>query len=156
MTTLTIITTIISAIILGFVLLLWSAQPKKYYRLNRNDLHKHIKRYCETLEENGFIEILPNFCSGIISIKRINFKTKSDILELKITSGNHSRDLIQKVHNLVSNLHYNLKVTYTKKKRLIQHLILKFRIDDAFTPTNIVNAVDHIILAYEIKNEPEL
>lgn len=154
MTTFTIIV-IISALIFGFVLLLWSAQPKKYYRLSRNDLQKHIKSYCETHEQNGFIEILPNFTQGIITIKRKNFKTKSDILELKITSGNNSRAIVQEIHNLISNLHYDLKVTYTKKKKLIQHLILKYQIDDVFTPTNILNTIDHIVLAYKNNNEPE-
>ena len=124
--------------------------PIRYEGLTETDLHVHLRHSATKLRHGERIEVFLNQAGVVIPmVKHLNRRSVAT-LDVLLRSGSISRDNLEKLHELLVAKSYDLNISHTRKRKLIQRVIVLLPIDGtiAVTGTKILKMVNDI-LGYE-------
>src|SRR5262245_6895350 len=122
--------------------------PVRYDALTERDVQGHL-RYCAGQLSRGYCaELLLCEVGIVIPIVKKVFKTKDATLNVHIRSGSIAQDQLIRLRERLSAEDYPLKVSVTRKKKLIKRIIVPLVIDEGTVATSGLNVLR--VLADEI------
>ena len=124
--------------------------PIRYEGLTETDLQVHLRHSANKLRHGERMEVFLSQAGVVIPmVKHLN-RRRVATLEVLLRSGSISRDNLEKLHELLLAKSYNLSISNTRKRKLIQRVIVLLPIDRTIvvTGTNVLKIVNDI-LGYE-------
>ena len=104
--------------------------PVRYDELTENDVQAHL-RYCASSEFQGnLVEFLLREPGIVIPIVKRTYKTQAPNLDVLIRSGSFGRVQLGQLKERLYSEGYDLKVSYTSKRRLLRRIVVRLVIDD--------------------------
>ena len=114
---------------------------RRYSGISKQELQQHIRFCCRALAADSSVDVVFDGDSGRIPIWKRKFKTKTDCLELQISTGHLGREVVERIAAEFQSNCIEFKIKYTQKRRALSRVTTSHEIDDVFTPKEIVGII---------------
>lgn len=120
--------------------------PVIYEQLTEEDIQAHL-RYCASkLKDGDRAEVM--LCEAGVTVpivKRVH-RTGPATLDVLARSGSISRDKLVKLKARLSSDGYELRLSFTSKRKLLSRIAVPLRVDDPFLPLSGISVLRSIAL----------
>jgi hypothetical protein len=124
--------------------------PVRYDELTEKDVQAHL-RYCASSQFQGnCAEFLLCEAGIVIPIVKKTYRTKPATLEVLIRSGSFGRVRLVKLNEQLSSEGYELKISYTSKRKLLKRIVVSLLIDDGTVALSGLKVLRSIAAAVSI------
>ena len=123
--------------------------PVRYDRLTESDVQVHLRHIASNLEPRHPVEFLFPEANIVIPMVKHIYRAKSLTLDVWIRSGSIGRDRLTKLRELLLAEGYELKISFTSKRRLLRRLVVRLPIDGT-VPVSGLNLLKSISSVLDI------
>jgi hypothetical protein len=124
--------------------------PVRYDKLTEKDIQAHL-RYCASNQFHAScLEFL--FCEAgiVVPMVKATYRMKRPTLNVLIRSGSFGRVRLLTLKEELSSLGYDLKISYTSKRKLLSRVIVRLPIDDGTVAVSGFNVLKAIAKAVDL------
>ena len=124
--------------------------PVRYDELTEKDIQAHL-RYCGSDQFHASrVEFV--FCDVgiVVPMVKATYRIKGTTLNVLIRSGSFGPVRLLKLKEELSSLGYDLKTSYTSKRKLLSRVIVRLPIDDGTVAVSGLNVLKSIARAVDL------
>jgi hypothetical protein len=117
--------------------------PVRYEALTEKDVQAHLRYSASNLQAGSRVEFLLSEAGVVIPMVKHIYRSKPSTLDVWIRSGSIGRDRLIKLKESLLTEGYELKVSFTSKRRLLSRLVVRLPVDGtvAMSGLNILKSI---------------
>ena len=124
--------------------------PVRYDELTEKDIQAHL-RYCASNQFHASgVEFLLCEVGIVVPMVKVTYRIKRSTLNVLIRSGSFGRARLLTLKDELSSLGYDLKITYTSKRKLLSRIVVRLPVDDGTIAVSGLNVFKSIARAVEL------
>lgn len=124
--------------------------PARYEGLTEDDLQAHLRHCASSLKAGDRIEILLCDADVVIPFVKRVYRNKPATLDVLIRTGSIDRDRVIQLRESLLADRYDLRVSFTSKRKLLSRVVVRLRADDGTISVTGVNVIRAIATALKI------
>lgn len=134
--------------LIAFALLFFFLRPaqRDFGGLSELELQRYIAYTARALADGGWVRVQVEGFSAPIGIKKEVLKRGSNLI-VQVSSGEHSRESIQAVADLLESKGIDYRLTFSRKRRLPRWTEVKLQIDDPLMPSSCTHVIQQMSTA---------
>ena len=120
--------------------------PIRFDSLSEADLQEHLRHSANNLQHGEFIEVLLCQAGVVVPMVKHIYRTRTATFDVLLRSGSISRDKLVKLHEYLLAESYDIRISHTSKRKLLQRLVVRLPIDGTIpiTGTKVLQAVNDV------------
>ncbi len=111
--------------------------PVRYEALSDIDVQKHLRHSANKLQHGERIEVLLCQAGVVIPLVKHLYRSRAATFDVLLRSGSIDRDRLKKVHEYLLAESYDLRVSHTSKRKMLQRVVVRLPIDGTITTTGL-------------------
>ena len=115
--------------------------PVRFEGITEDDVKAHLRYCASSLKPGDRVEFLLCDVGVVIPVVKSVYRNKSSTLDILIRSGSMGRDRLEELRTSLSAESYDLRVSFTTRKKLLRRVVVRLSIEDAFISVIGLNVI---------------
>lgn len=124
--------------------------PVRFVGIDENEVKAHLRYCASSLKSGDRVEFLLCDAGVVIPMVKRVYQKKSPALDVLLRSGSIDRDKLVKLRTLLSAEGYDLRLSFTSKRKLLSRIVVPLSIEGGMTPVNGVNLLRSVAATLDL------
>jgi len=124
--------------------------PVRFEGITEEGVKAHLRYCASSLKPGDRVEFLLRDVGVVIPVVKSAYRNKSSTLDMLIRSGSMGRDQLEELRTSLSTGSYDLRVSFTTRKKLLRRVVVPLNIEDAFISVVGLNVIRSVASALRL------